>query len=516
MQNFFELFISKNNRIARRQVKYFAAALLVCAAVIGLCFYALLRQQTIDLKQQEMKARAWRLSRAISSNLPALEQYYGDSISNSRFVNFLDDLTPELVWVVDSRRNLNMNMDSVRRRRAKHHAGAERSAQTRPLPQNSREAYAMLPEHIKSCVEKAFLGESSVAEDYNDFLQETVLTVVVPVKNSAGEIKAAVLLHAPVRGFDEAVWAAVKILAISFAVAFLVLLFLIFPMSWRLTESLNKMKVIAGRLADRDYTARCHISQDDEIGELANTLDVLSVRLELARQESQKLEKLRKEFIANISHELRTPVTVIRGSIEALQDGIITNPAAVAEYYGQIHQETLFLQRLINDLLDLSRLQNADFPIETEQLNLCDVINDAARGARQLCGDKGLRLVERLDTDVYVIEGDYGRLRQMLMIFLHNSVKFSKAGGSIEITLAGRELRLTDHGCGMRQEDIAHAFDRFYKQRNEQNKEGSGLGLAIAKQIALRHNMELRLESEPGSFTSVIITLPEKEQVEGC
>lgn len=513
MQNFFKLFISKNNRIARRQVKYFAAALLACAAVIGLCFYQLFRQQTIDLKQQEMKARAWRLSRAISSNLTTLEEHYGDGISNSRFVNFLDDLTPELVWVVDSQRNLNMNMDAVRKRRARHRYQQREQRHDRPLPQNTREAYQMLPEHIKDCVERAFKGESGVAEDYNDFLQETVLTVVVPVKNSAGEVKAAVLLHSPVRGFDEAVWAGIKILAISFAAAFAVLLVLIFPMSWRLTESLNKMRLIAGRLADKDYTARCNIRQEDEIGELADTLDVLSARLELAQQESLKLEKLRKEFIANISHELRTPVTVIRGSIEALQDGIVTDPELVRQYYGQIRQETLFLQRLINDLLDLSRLQNVDFPIEMEPLNFCDVIGDAARGARQLCVAKKLELREELDTDVYVIEGDYGRLRQMLMIFLHNSVKFSPEGAAIELRLAGSELRLTDHGCGMRQEDIIHAFDRFYKQRNEHNKEGSGLGLAIAKQIALRHGMELRLESELGSFTSVIVTLPSPLEV---
>ena len=107
-----------------------------------------------------------------------------------------------------------------------------------------------------------------------------------------------------------------------------------------------------------------------------------------------------------------------------------------------------------------------------------------------------------------MLNGDYGRLRQMLMIFLHNSIKFSPEKSSIQVVLAGNRLQLIDHGCGMKAEDVPHAFDRFYKARNEQNKSGSGLGLAIAKQIALRHNMELSLESEVGKGTTITVLLP--------
>ena len=113
-----------------------------------------------------------------------------------------------------------------------------------------------------------------------------------------------------------------------------------------------------------------------------------------------------------------------------------------------------------------------------------------------------------LDKEMYILEGDYGRLRQMLMIFLHNSIKFSPEKGSIEVDLAGSKLQIRDHGCGMKAEDVPHAFDRFYKARNEQNKSGSGLGLAIAKQIALRHGMELQLESVEGQGTTITVQLP--------
>ena len=173
-----------------------------------------------------------------------------------------------------------------------------------------------------------------------------------------------------------------------------------------------------------------------------------------------------------------------------------------------MYHESLFLQRLINDLLDLSRLQNTDFPIEKEPLNLCAVIQDAVRGSRRLGLDKDMQITAKLDKELYLLNGDYGRLRQMLMIFLHNSIKFSPEKSSIQVVRAGNRLELIDHGCGMKAEDVPHAFDRFYKARNEQNKSGSGLGLAIAKQIALRHNMELRLESEVGKGTTITVLLP--------
>ena len=99
------------------------------------------------------------------------------------------------------------------------------------------------------------------------------------------------------------------------------------------------------------------------------------------------------------------------------------------------------------------------------------------------------------------------------MIFVQNSIKFSAEGGSIEIALHGNKLTVTDHGCGIKQEDLLHAFDRFYKARNERNKSGSGLGLAIAKQIALRHNMQLALDSKEQVYTQVTVTLPPKEKV---
>lgn len=499
-----------NNRIAWKLTAYFAVVLILFAMAVGIAFTHLFKQHTIDIKKKEMQVRAVRIAEVISDNMSFLQERYGNSISGSRFISYLDNVTMEDVWVVDAQRNLNMPAADSHHMQGRLRGRGHHRMQ---LENNPRAAYDALSVAAKSHIDEVFQGKTFTIEEFNPVLEDIVVTVGVPVYDQDGQVRAAVLLNSSVQGMREAAWEGIRLLLISGIVAMLLVIVLSIMFSWHFTRPLNIMKDIASRLADRDYTARCNIVRNDEIGALAETLDELSGRLQVADEESQKLEKLRREFIANISHELRTPVTVIRGSLEALQDGVVTDAEEIKYYYEQMHRESIFLQRLINDLLDLSRLQNVDFPIEKELLNLCDVVQDVLRSGRQLGAEKKLQLTADMDTDVYVVNGDYGRLRQMLLIFVQNSIKFSAEGGSIEIALQGNKLTVTDHGCGIKQEDLPHAFDRFYKARNEHNKSGSGLGLAIAKQIALRHNMQLSLDSKEQVYTQVTVILPPKEKV---
>lgn len=508
-----------NNKIALKLTLYFSAVLLVFALIIGGVFYQFFKQQTIEIKEKEMRLRAEKIAEVLGDNMARMESRHGDGIANSKFISYLDNVTQEIVWVVDSNRQLSINKDRVQRQRRevqKHHEHSGFGLFKRQMPpiawkeppKTPKEAYERLPVQVKKKVEDGFNGKEFIIEEYNPMLDGIMLTVGRPIYDSQGHVKAVLLLHSPVAGLQDAIWSGLRILLISLLVAMALGMLLSVVLSWRFTGTIEKMKNIAERLAERDYTARTDIKQNDEIGELARTLDILAERLELADAESQKLEKLRREFIANISHELRTPVTVIRGSLEALRDGVVTEKADVEEFHEQMYKESLFLQRLINDLLDLSRLQNTDFPIEKAPLNFVDVMHDAVRSGRQLGADKKLQITGSADKDIYMLNSDYGRLRQMLMIFLHNSIKFSPEGSEIKLELTGNRLKLIDHGCGIKEEDIPHAFDRFYKARNEHNKSGSGLGLAIAKQIAQRHDMQLELQSKLGEGTTIIITLP--------
>lgn len=497
------------NKFTVRLTLYFLTVLVIFALVVGGLFRHLFKENAIDQKRREMNQRATKIAQVITKDLPFMERRYGEDISRSRLINTLDNASPEIVWVVDGNRNLNMNLELIRE------ALLSGKVKITDIPANGQEAYKRLPDKIRHKVERAFRGKSFSLEEYNKYLGATMITVGEPVYDIHGNVRAVVLLHSPVEGVEKAINQGIHSLLVSLAIALGCVLVLSAILSWSFTKPMNTLKKIVERLANKEYHARTNIKQQDEIGELAEKLDILAERLGLAEEESAKLEKLRREFIANISHELRTPVTVIKGSLEALRDGVITEPEDVEEFHRQMLKESEFLQRLINDLLELSRLQNTDFAIEMERINLCEVIGDAVRGAKRLGAEKKLEVKSELDTEIYPLQGDYGRLRQMLMIFLHNSVKFSPVNSTLEICLKGNRLSVTDHGCGIKPEDVPHAFDRFYKAHNEQNKSGSGLGLAIAKQIAVRHGIELEMESRLGEGTTITAVLPDKLKGEG-
>jgi signal transduction histidine kinase len=268
------------------------------------------------------------------------------------------------------------------------------------------------------------------------------------------------------------------------------------------------MKDTAIRLAEGDYTAKTEVFQQDEIGELAEAVDSLAERLDEASRESEKLDQLRRDFVANISHELRTPVTVIRGSLEAICDDVVTDREQVKQYHQQMLNESLYLQRLVNDLLDLSRLQNTQFQMEQQEVNLCELLRDVVRSAGQLAKKKNIDIQLEMDASLLQMMGDYGRLRQMFFIILDNAIKFSPEKAVVRVICKDQIISIQDYGIGIAKNDLPYLFDRFYQVKSEQNKSGTGLGLAIAKEIADRHQIKVTVSSVQGEGTTVQFYLP--------
>ena len=235
----------------------------------------------------------------------------------------------------------------------------------------------------------------------------------------------------------------------------------------------------------------------DEIGQLATDLDALGAELLQARTERQELQQQRQEFLAAVSHELRTPLTVIKGTWELLQSGFVKEEGKLMDCRRRIGENLAMLERLVRDLLELTRLQSPGFEVQKEQLDLAEPFGEALRSARTLAEQKGVAIKASLPSPL-PFTGDYGRLRQLLLILLDNAVKFSPAGTEVEVEceLSGHDwqLKVTDQGPGIPPEDLPHIFDRFKKGGGD-NPQGTGLGLAIAREIALRHGIELTCES---------------------
>jgi len=477
------------SRIARRLALYFAAALLLFTVVLGALFIALFRAETLSSEREALQARAVSIAGALASyGVPGAttENSGGAGRGNGgmgsgnmggtgAYLRFIDDIAMSDVWLVDTSFNL-MTSSAM--------AGQTYN-------------YADLPADAEQVVAKALQGTTTVSEGFTSLLQTPTLTVATPIQSN-GAIVGAVLLHEPVESASSATLQGVGALTAALPVALVLAVLLSGFLAVSFTRPLSRMNASALRLSAGDYTAKTGVRQKDEIGTLANSIDQLSDRLLAAQSESEKLEELRRSFVANISHELKTPVTVIRGSLEALCDGVVTDPEQIQNYHRQMLKESLFLQRLISDLLDLSKLQNTEFKIEMQPLNLCDIVSDAVRSAEHLAQKKEIELQLQLDVPALPITGDYGRLRQMLLIVLDNAIKFSPPHSSVELALSNRVVSVTDHGKGIAADELPHIFDRFYKANSADNQTGSGLGLAIAKQIAERHGVKVDVASTAG------------------
>ena len=381
-------------------------------------------------------------------------------------------------------------------------------------------SYLKLPPNAEETVKKAISGETTTTENFNDYLNENSITVAVPIKN--GEtIEGVVLLHSPVKYMSSALKSGIYTLVFSILAALILAGISAVWLSISFTKPLNKIRNTTTELAKGNYEVTTQVNQNDEIGELAKSIDKLALQLDKSSKESERFEKMRQNFIANISHELRTPITVIRGSIEAICDGIIKDPEQLKDYNEQILSDSIHLQRLVNDLIDLTKLQNTDFSIDKSTINLFEIINDAVRSMKNISTKKGVKinfsLENAIEEDRYLFVGDYQRIRQMIIIVLDNAIKFSNENQEVDIFLKKEnnkyELKICDSGRGIDSKNIGKIFNRYHKSNTEENKNGMGLGLAIAKEIAIRHNIEIMVESEPYIKTVFTFLIPINENL---
>ena len=471
------------SKIARRLLKYFGTALILFALVIGGVFVVLFRESAVAMNRDALRQRAEAMASALSGYASGETGAMGRRAGYGAYLKLLDEIAMTDVWVVDRDHNLIT-------------AGM----------MGSQYRYGDLPADADEVVARVFVGETTFSESFSGLFDAPTITVGTPIASNDAVV-AALLLHAPASGVDQAMRQGLTAMGISLAAALFLSAILAALLSIKFTRPLERMEEAAVSLAAGAYGSKTGVTQQDEIGKLASAIDQLSEKLRDAEGEREKLNQLRQAFIANISHELRTPVTVLRGSLEALCDRVVEKPEQVEEYHRQMLGETIALERLVNDLMDLTRLENVDFPIEMQTVDLGDALDDAVRSARGIARAKDIEIrVER--SAPVVITGDYGRLRQMLLIVLDNAVKFSPKGSAVEVRLTPELAAIRDHGPGIPPEDLPHIFDRFYRASTARDTQGSGLGLAIARRIAERHGVKIDVESAPGWGTEFRFTLP--------
>ncbi|MDD3569942.1 MAG: HAMP domain-containing sensor histidine kinase [Lachnospiraceae bacterium] len=464
--------------ITKRLVLYFASILLLFAVIVGTLFSSMFYRQSVQIHKDDLAKRATTIANTLADYMQTKKEAngYGQGGGYGAYLKLIDDIAMSEVWIVDQK------------------------AETVDVGTGKNKvSYTELPEEELTLVAEVFNGKVAFNDGPSNLVEDPWVSVGAPVYNSNRNVTAAVILRTHLSDIDSSVKCGYHILCVSILIALFMGIIVAVVISRNFTKPLKNMQKTTQQLINGVYTAETGVVQNDEIGFLAGNIDILAHRLQLAKEESESLEQMRKDYISNISHELRTPVTVIRGSLEALCDGIISHPEKVKEYHEEMLLESIHLERMVNDLLELSRLQNTDYAIEKTSVNLLDVLSDAVRSARHIAIQKQIEISYVNNGVVRIIEGDNGRLRQMFLTVLDNAIKFSDYGQKIEVEArqVDREIVITvcDYGVGISTKDLPFIFDRFYKCSDEKNLAGTGLGLAIAKEISKRHAIEISATS---------------------
>lgn len=361
-----------------------------------------------------------------------------------------------------------------------------------------------LQEDFGEMLSRVFSGNTLLEPFRSGRRDSTLLVSAQPITGGNREICAAMIIIKSLAQMDETIHDCLSLVVVSSLVALLISGIVAAFLARRITLPIKQMQQMARELMKGNYDCKTGIEREDEIGEMARSIDMLSDKLGENEIERRNIEQMRLDFFANVSHELRTPIAVVRAYTESLVDGVVSSEEQIAQYYGRILRECKSMERLVADLLTLSKMQNPNFKVEKEPVNLVHVIDDIIKGASAISSEKGIEIIVNRDRDVYMMMGDYDRLRQMFMVIFDNAIKFSEEGSHIYVTMSAEDrlrVSIRDEGVGISKEELPNIFEKFYKSKLRQNAKGTGLGLAIAKYIALKHDGEIKVESEVGKGT---------------
>ncbi len=349
-------------------------------------------------------------------------------------------------------------------------------------------------------------GKIVVRQGRSQIYRETVLWVITPVKEG-NRVIGGVILYSPILGITQTLFKVRNLFIYSAAVSILFSIVIVYVLSKYLTEPLQEMSQTAKLLAGGELTRRVHVKQGDEIGDLGEAFNDMADKIE-------KQEKMRRDFVADVSHELKTPLTNIQGFIEAMIDRKDKTPEDRERYLNILYSETTRLTRLVNELLDLSRLESGRLLVDKEAVEITEVINSSIAKIKPLLEEKGIKVITEFPGYAINVLGNSDRLEQVITNLLDNAHRFSPPGGEIRVTVkelnTNVEVTVKDWGEGIPADDLPLIWGRFYRVDKARSREkgGTGLGLAIVKRIIESFGGEVVAFSEPGKGAEIGFILP--------
>ncbi|GAC44144.1 sensor histidine kinase [Paenibacillus popilliae] len=350
-------------------------------------------------------------------------------------------------------------------------------------------------------------------EDGRFFSEETSIqgkTVLVgQMLRVAGEgefilLTASNLFARDVRIWNELLWIGIGIVVSCGA-------FFAFLLSNHLSRRVKKLEAASRSIATGQFQIEIPVHSRDELGRLARALEQMAHDL-------GSLDRMRKEFVANVSHDMRSPLTSMNGYLEAVLDGMIP-PERMAKYIRIVQEQNKRLIRLVNDLLDIAKIEAGQFQIVPITFNVTEKVRQVlARMDPQLCKHEVVFDQVDADHDLWV-HADPDRIEQVVVNLVQNAIEYSRPGSRITVKISKANAKhvavaISDQGIGMESEDIARIWERFYKtDKARTRKNGTGIGLSIVKAILDQHQALIEVYSVPQQGTTFLFTLPLTEEL---
>lgn len=519
-------------------------------------------------------------------------------------LNIIDSFSNLKVWIVDNNENLitisNNTMDSI---------------------------VAINSSNIKSLynplITSALKGIKNSDELLNPYYNEEMMTISVPIRDKNSNIIGAILLHSSIADLSNSMDSFFLYLILALVGEVCIAGFMGYYFSKSISKPIKKINTSALEMARGNYNIKTNVYLKDEVGELASSFDLMSLKLKhtigqlteektklsniitsmgdgiialdinlqpininnsakkllscelrqvdndikmvlneldletpikmsmthntkksLSKKvnnktlnfslspividsnkvigivmliqdisEKEAMEQMRKDFVSNVSHEFRTPLTIMRGNLEAIIDGIIA-PAEIPENCMTLLKETKRLERMVRDLLELSKLDYGKVEVNFAPIDTNSLINDIARTVKPLITNNNIKLELLLKNNLPPLFSDYDKLKQLLLIFLDNAIKFSPANSEIKIKATvdkdSISIFIIDKGIGIDTANIKHLGERFYKEDRSRSssKSGTGLGLSIAKKLIEILKGDFSIYSTLNKGTTIKINLP--------
>jgi len=367
---------------------------------------------------------------------------------------------------------------------------------------------------------RALEGEDVAIKRYHQRFQQDMLSVLLPVRQD-GQVTGVVMLHSPLQQVQDFFKRIHQTIFIVIVAAVLLATGLGLLLARVLAVPLLNMNKVAKQMAEGNFDLKVDVRGRDEIGRLGNTLNLLSTKLNATLQdlagknkELSRVLRLQKDFIANVSHELRSPLFLIQGYTEAMLDGLAAKGEVKEKSLRVMLDETLRLRRLVEDLLTLSKTEVVGLADTLQEIRLEPVLDKIYNKFQHIAAQQEVTLTLEGIRLLPPVIGDEDRLEQVLTNLVDNALRYSPQGSKIrittDITAEGLRVAISDQGPGIPAKELPHIWERFYKVDKARIRKGSGtgLGLAIARSIIKAHGGRIWAESKVGEGTTFKFVIP--------